>query len=339
MLAIPGPLPVGDDGGQTWAYEVKWDGMRIIATSRAGRVRLASRSGSDVTASFPEAVHDLEQAASRGALPDASVLDGEMVAFDERGLPSFSRLAPRLHRRGSARPGDDAAPVTFVAFDVLRLGGSDVLAEAYDARRTLLAALDLGGLAHVQRPEAFADGAVLLATTAERGLEGVVAKRRASPYRPGLRSPDWVKVPHRRTRSYVVGGWKRGDGQPLGSLLVGTPVGGGALQYDGAVGSGLRGAQAAALLEVMAETVVAESPFDPAPGLLPDPERDGVTWVDPMLVVDVAHLGRSGHGLLRQPAVVRLRPDLGYADVARQDGVPHDLAAGLESHDGDGGPA
>lgn len=334
MLAIPGPLPVADEAGQMWAYEVKWDGMRIIATSRAGRVRLASRSGSDVTASFPEAVHDLEQAAAARALPDASVLDGEMVAFDESGLPSFARLAPRLHRRGSPRPGHDAAAVTFVAFDVLRLTGRDVVAETYDARRALLAALDLDGLAHVQRPDSFADGGALLTSTADRGLEGVVAKRRASPYRPGVRSPDWVKVPHRRTRSYVVGGWKRGDGQPLGSMLVGTPVGGGALQYDGAVGSGLSGPQSEALLEVMAGTVVAESPFDPAPGLLPDPERDGVTWVDPMLVVDVAHLGRSGHGLLRQPSVVRLRPDLGYADVARQDGVPHDLAAGS---DDDGG--
>lgn len=300
MLASPGPLP---EDAVVWAYEVKWDGMRVLVTTRPGGPRLTSRTETDVSDRFPEVA---ESASLRG-LPHGTVLDGEVVALDEDGRPSFSLLAPRIQARRR-----DGRPVTYLVFDVLRLDGVDVMAHGYDERRAVLCAAVVPG-PHVSVPESFADGPALLASTREQGLEGVVAKRRDSPYRPGVRSPDWVKVAHRVSESYVIGGWRRGSGaQPIGSLLVGSPTSDGLLRYDGAVGSGLSEREAAALRTVLDEIRREDRPFHWAPAL---GDATGVTWVEPVLVADVVHLGRTSAGLLRQPSVVRLRPDLGYGEV------------------------
>jgi len=310
MLATPGSLLSVTGAPLTWAFEVKWDGMRIISSTGDGGLWLASRSGADATARFPEV-------ASIVGLPPDSVLDGEIVAFDEDGLPSFSRLAPRIQGRGRG-PGD--APVTLLVFDLLRLRGVDLLDRTYDERRALLVDV-VEPSAQLLVPGVFDDGAALFESTAQRGLEGVVAKRRGSTYRPGVRSADWVKIAHRRTQSYVIGGWKRGveSGRPLASVLVGTPSRDGMLSYDGAVGSGLSERQSAALLQVLTETVRSSPPFE-STELLSDDVLATVTWVEPLLVVDVEHLGRGGQGLLRAPSVVRLRPDLGADDVADDGG-------------------
>lgn len=304
MLASPGPLPSGPDTALTWAFEIKWDGMRVLATALPDRFRLAGRTGRDVSDRFPEVA---AARASQPGLPDGSVLDGEVVALDDAGVPSFARLAPRIQGAPAA-----SASVTYVVFDLLRLGDTDLTALPYDERRARLADAVAPG-ERLLVPEAFDDGNALLAATRERGLEGVVAKRRASPYRPGVRSDDWVKVPHRTTRSYVVGGWKHSEAMPgrMASLLVGTPTGDGLLAYDGAVGSGLTGALDTALRTVLADIETSAAPFHPSAEL----PRDGVTFVEPVLVVDVAHLGRGGQGLLRQPAIVRMRPDLAVHDL------------------------
>ena len=304
MLASPGPLPAGPDTALTWAFEIKWDGMRVLATALPDRFRLRSRTGRDVSDRFPEVAAARSEQAD---LPDGSVLDGEVVAFDDAGAPSFARLAPRIQGASSA-----SAPVTYLAFDLLRLGDADLTARPYDERRARLVEV-VAPAPGLLVPESFDDGEALLAATRERGLEGVVAKRRASPYRPGVRSDDWIKVPHRATRSYVVGGWKHSGAMPgrMASLLVGTPTGDGRLAYDGAVGSGLTDRLDAALREVLAGIEV-ETPSFHASAELP---RDGVTFVEPILVVDVAHLGRGGQGLLRQPAIERMRPDLTMSDV------------------------
>jgi bifunctional non-homologous end joining protein LigD len=308
MLATPGPLPSAEDDG--WAYEVKWDGMRVLASSSRDGLTLLSRTGTPASTRFPEIAAWSPAAAG---LPPDSILDGEVVAFDERGRPSFGLLAPRIQGVGTG-----GAPVTFVVFDLPRLGGVDLLAQPYRERRRLLHEV-IGDAASVVAPEAFDDGAALLASTRAQGLEGVVAKRTTSPYRPGVRSPDWVKVPHRRTRSYVIGGWKRSTASSstgrMASLLVGTPDPAGGLVYAGAVGSGLSMRETRALLPVLADIVRAEPAFAPTPHL-PDPSRDGAVWVEPILVCDVEHLGRGGQGLLRQPTLVRLRPDLSVVDVA-----------------------
>lgn len=317
MLATPGDLPTGTG----WAYEVKWDGVRAVVTVGDGRVDVRSRAGGDLTGSFPELA-----GLAAALAPHRAVLDGEVVAFDERGVPHLSALAPRLHRRGGgsgAGAGAGVRPVTYVVFDLLALDGEDLTGRPWRERRQRLEALLASGPAW-QVPQAFDDGPGLLAATAARGLEGVVAKRREAPYQPGRRSPDWVKVPHRRTRSFVVGGWKAGTAPGpgrIGSLLVGTPAGDGRLVYDGAVGSGLSAALQRTLRAVLDDLTVAAAPFDPPPGgRLPDPQRDGITWCDPILVVDVEHLGRAGQGMLRQPVLVRARPDLTYDDLLDEEG-------------------
>jgi bifunctional non-homologous end joining protein LigD len=304
MLASPGTLPSGPDTALTWAFEIKWDGMRVLATAGPDRFRLASRTGRDVGGRFPEVA---AARPAQTALPDGSVLDGEVVAFDDAGVPSFARLAPRIQGAPAA-----TASVSYVVFDLLRLGDADLTSLPYDERRARLAEVVAPGTGLLV-PESFADGAALLEATRERGLEGVVAKRRASPYRQGVRSDDWIKVPHRTTRSYVVGGWKHSEAMPgrMASLLVGTPTGDGMLSYDGAVGSGLTSALDTALRTVLAEIETPDAPFHES-GDLP---RDAITFVRPVLVVDVVHLGRGGQGLLRHPAIERMRPDLTVHDL------------------------
>ncbi len=312
MLASPGELP--DQADHSWSYEVKWDGMRVLATRSRGRLRLTARSGSDATSRFPELV---EAAPER--LPEGSILDGEVVMLDGAGKPSFALLAPRIQR---ARPASTVVrPVAYVAFDLLRLGSDDVVDRTYDDRRRLLReAVDDNP--RVTVPGSFEDGVALVASTLSEGLEGVVAKRHRSVYRPGVRSPDWIKVPNRRTRSVVIGGWKSRADSParLASLLVGTPTDDGLLRYDGAVGSGLSDSESRTVLDVLRDITSATTPFHGYPA--PEPaRRDVLTWVEPLLVVDVEHLGRSANGLLRQPTVARLRPDLSYRDVVEGEGA------------------
>src|SRR6266508_3581527 len=195
MLAVLGELP-GHDAG--WGYEFKWDGVRIIAYVHSGQVRLMSRTDRDVTGSYPEL-------AGLSDLLDGvpAVLDGEVVAYDDRGRPSSLPLP-------------------------------------YRERRDLLAELALDG-PHVRTPPWFAGGgADVLAASAEQGLEGVVAKRLESPYLPGRRSPAWRKVKPVRTQEVVIGGWKPGEGRRagmIGSLLLGIP-GPEGLRYVGHVGTG-----------------------------------------------------------------------------------------------------
>jgi bifunctional non-homologous end joining protein LigD len=312
MLASPGALPDRDD--RSWSYEVKWDGMRVLAAVSRGRLRLTGRSGTDVTNRFPELVD-----ATPTGLPEGSVVDGEVVLLDAAGKPSFSLLAPRIQKaRGGAAV---ARPVTYLVFDLLRLGEDDVVERSYDDRRALLHEVVPDG-PRIAVPGSFEDGAALVASTEAQGLEGLVAKKHLSRYRPGVRSPDWVKVPNRRTRSVVIGGWKSRVDSPnrLASLLVGTPTDDGLLRYDGAVGSGLSQAESRTVLDVLRDIVSESSPFHGYPA--PEEVRgDVLTWVEPLLVVDVEHLGRAANGLLRQTTVVRLRPDLSYREVVEGEGL------------------
>ena len=216
MLAIAGE---GVPTGREWVHEVKWDGMRLLADVHDGAVRLLSRSGRDVTDTFPEL-------RSLCRVADDVLLDGEVIALRD-GAPSFAALADRMHVRDRGRAERLAAtrPVTFMVFDVLRVAGTGVTHLPWTDRRRLLEALDLDGL-HCQVPQVHDDGAALFEATRESGLEGVVSKRRSAPYLPGRRSGDWVKSAHRLTVSAVVGGWRpesNGSGR-IGALLVGQPT-------------------------------------------------------------------------------------------------------------------
>lgn len=311
MLATPGPLaadraeiPAGGD----WVHEIKWDGIRLIARVHDGVLRLTTRSERDVTVAFPEL-------SGLAELGHDLLLDGEAVAFVD-GVPSFSQVVERVHTTSTARARLIAGrrPVTYLAFDLVGLDGLDLTPLPWSARRAALEEI-LPDRARWQISPQYADGWGLWAATAEQGLEGVVSKRATSTYQPGQRSPDWLKFPHRGTSSVVVGGWRPETGRSrLGSLLVGLPVPGG-LSFRGRVGSGLAGAAGARLAELIAELPVGDCPFvDEVPG----PDRAGATWVTPSLVVEVASLGTTGGGRLRQPAYKGWRSDLTPRDLAAE---------------------
>lgn len=299
MLATPAPAPAALPHGPQWLFEVKWDGVRVLADVRAGALRLSSRNERDVTAAYPEL-------GGLAALGDV-LLDGEVVLMDA-GRPSFAALAERMHVRDARRAGVLAAarPVTYLVFDVLRRDGLDLTALPLDARGAVLD--DLALPAHVQVSPRYDDGDDLWRVTAAHGLEGVVAKRRDSPYRPGRRSPDWVKAAHRRTRTALVGGWRpesTGTGR-LGAVLLGAPDATGALRYLCRAGSGLAGPGARTMRALLAPHERATSPFDDD---VPAVDARGTVWCDPVVVVETLYLLRTPSGRLRQPVVRGVRSD------------------------------
>ncbi|MFN2319416.1 MAG: non-homologous end-joining DNA ligase [Dermatophilaceae bacterium] len=302
MLATAGArVPTGPQ----WVHEVKWDGMRVLVDIRGGQARLTSRRGNDVTTAYPEL------APVAGLYADA-LLDAEIVAFDE-GRPSFSALAERMHVRSARKAAllSTTRPVTLMVFDLLRLFGSDLTYQPWRARRELLERLDLHG-PYWQVPPTYDDGDELLSATLEQGLEGVVSKRRDSPYATGRRSPDWVKIAHRNVVSAVVGGWRpeTGSVSRLGAVLVGIP-GVHGLRFIGRVGSGLAGRAGLAMRTALEPLTVDDNPFIG----VPREDAAGATWVRPEIVVDLRALGESSGGRLRQPSYVGTRPDLTPEDI------------------------
>jgi bifunctional non-homologous end joining protein LigD len=299
MLATRAATPADLPSGPEWAFEVKWDGVRLLADTTGDRLRLLTRNGRDATAAYPEL-------AGLAALGGA-VLDGEVVAM-AAGIPSFEALAERMHVRDAARAKALAAraPVTLLVFDVLTLYGVDLTRRSFDERRATLQRLDLPE--HVQLSPVYPDRDELWEVTRAHGLEGVVAKRRSSVYQSGRRSPDWVKAAHRTTRTAVVGGWRveTTARDRIGALLLGAPDADGVLRFLGRAGSGLGGAAARRLEPLLAPLARPTSPFgEPVP---PVDAREA-HWVEPTLLVDITYLTRMRSGRLRQPVVRGVRDD------------------------------
>ncbi|GDY28549.1 non-homologous end-joining DNA ligase [Gandjariella thermophila] len=315
MLATAGTLPpVAED--EQWGYEFKWDGVRTLLWSSGGRIRLASRTGADVTASYPELRGVGEQLGGTEAL-----LDGEIVAL-AGGRPSFTALQRRMHvadaaqaRRLSAR-----TPVTYLAFDLLHLDGRSLLRLPYRQRRRLLEELELRGR-YWQTPRHYAGGgAEVLAASREQGLEGVVAKRLDSTYQPGRRSRDWLKVAQVTTQEVVIGGWRPGTGRRegvLGSLLLGVPGGDGGLRYVGSVGTGFSDTDLEVLTRQLSGLARRTSPFATP---VPADRARGARWVRPALVGEVVFREWTGDGRLRMPSWRGLRVDKRPEDVAGDGG-------------------
>jgi bifunctional non-homologous end joining protein LigD len=302
MLATPGGLPDGPE----WLFEVKWDGMRLLAEVVDGALRLTSRTERDVTANFPEL------AGLTGLAPDV-LLDGEVVLL-EHGIPSFAALATRMHSAVDPRVAA-ARPVTFMVFDVLRLYGVSLVDRPLAERRATLERMELATVPQLSLSPGYTDGAALLDATRQRGMEGVVAKRRDSPYRPGRRSPDWVKTSHQQTQVCLIGGWRpeRGSAGRIGALLLGLPHRTG-LRYVGKVGAGLTGATAQRVLHER----LLDRELPPFEERLPRPDGVGARWCEPLTVVEVAHLGWTDGGRLRQPVYRGVRDDLD-ADQVQQE--------------------
>ena len=317
MKAESGDLPP-DDG--RWWYEVKWDGMRVMAVVADGRIRLRGGRGSDVTVTFPELASIPE------AVATDCVLDGEVVAFSDAGVPSFGMLQQRMHvmDAGDAARRARDVPVAYLAFDVLSVDGRATTSLSYEQRRELLQGL-VTPTATVQVPPAYpSGGADLLEAARVQGLEGVVAKRVGSPYEPGRRSRAWRKVKVRHTQEFVVGGWIGGTGsraRTMGSLVLGchTSVDGGrpALRWVGYVGSGFDDPELRRLIALLEPLSVDASPFVAATA----DERPRTTgrkpmhWVRPELVVQVEFGEWTSSGRLRHPVYVGQRDDKAAADV------------------------
>jgi len=311
MLARAGELPAEEQG---WAYEVKWDGVRALVYSRPGELRVESRNLNDVTDSYPELAR-----LNRALSSHSAVLDGEIVALDAQGRPSFAALQRRMHvaSRAQAKRLAAQARVTLMLFDLLWLDGHSLMGLAYADRRELLAELRLHGESWQTPEHVVGEGGALLQAAAEQGLEGVVAKRLDSTYQPGVRSRGWVKVKSTGRQEFVVGGWLRGKGKrrgTIGALLLGVYEQGGALRYVGRVGSGLDEAELRRLSKLLARLERERSPF----GAGERPPREAI-FSEPRLVAEVRFAHWTEGGSLRAPVYVGLREDKDPTEVVRED--------------------
>ena len=291
--------------GEAWVHEVKWDGVRALTDVRDGTVRMTSRNENAITIAWPEL--------STSPLGDRDLLvDGEVIALNDQGLPDFRTLQDRMHVRKASTAARlaESVPAIYMVFDLLRLDGRDVTQQPLEERRTALAGLGLDGSWQV--PSSYDDGGMLFDATLQQGLEGIVSKRRTSTYRPGERSAHWLKFAHRHRLSYVVGGWRpqEGTSDRLAALLVGEPTPDGLL-YRGRVGSGIGPKQSAVLTELVASLGRADSPFADE---VPRADTQGTRWLDPILVVDIDTHGR-GYDRLRQPSFQGVRTDLNAEDL------------------------
>jgi bifunctional non-homologous end joining protein LigD len=284
--------------GEGWAYEFKWDGVRALVDVSERGTHLFSRAGNEITTAYPELVAML-----RGS--DDALLDGEIVAFVD-GKPSFGALQARMHVRSKteARRLAEHAPVTFVAFDLLRRFGVDLTSRPYTERRATLERWFADEPGWTLSPS-FDDGAATEAVARQNGLEGVMAKRLSSPYRAGVRTRDWLKFRFLRTGDFVIVGWEAPVESPdmLSSLVLAMTTDDG-LALAGKAGSGLNGRSSSMLQRRTTERRTC--PLDPVPPASPGRV---VHWVEPVVVVEIEFTVWTTEGRLRHPVFRRVRED------------------------------
>lgn len=319
MLARMTDRPPEGDG---WGFEIKWDGVRALAHIDEG-LRIESRSLEDITRRYPELAGLTDNLAGRRA-----ILDGEIVALDEEERPSFQRLQARMGLTSAASIERRArhTPVTYMVFDLLYLDDRATMELPYEQRRSMLDELEVAGSSWQSPSHHVGEGAALLEAARSRNLEGVVAKRLDSPYRPGRRSPDWLKVRIRNRQELVIGGWMPGEGArsgKMGSLLVGyydsTPEEARHLErppllvYAGGVGSGFAEREIERLTRMLTARSADQSPFE-----VGGPKRSGARFCEPDLVCEVEFTEWTNEGTLRQPVYKGLREDKDAREVVRE---------------------
>jgi bifunctional non-homologous end joining protein LigD len=323
MLAKPGAVPESDS--DDWAYEIKWDGVRVLGYAEDGEWCMLSRRLEDVSARYPELEPIADALAGHRA-----ILDGEVVALDPEGRPRFQLIQSRMGLTSPAavKARIKEVPVDYVIFDLLHLDGHCVRGLPYLERRELLEGLSLDG-PRWRTPRYRQDGgADLLEAARRQGLEGLVAKRCDSPYRPGKRSGEWIKTRVWRRQEFVIGGYIPGEGRRtkrVGSLLVGyydkraSELDKGErqeLRFAGGVGSGLNEKQIDFLTRELRERERADSPFDV--GKPAGPKARFAVWCEPELVCDVSWTEWTNEGTLRQPAFKGMRDDKDPREVVRE---------------------
>ncbi|MDR6437597.1 bifunctional non-homologous end joining protein LigD [Paenarthrobacter nicotinovorans] len=312
MLATSGTT--ADLRGDDWLFELKWDGIRAIITGTEGRIRLMSRNGNDLTATYPELT-------DRACWPDGDfVADGEIVALGKGSRPDFGRLQARMNLVKSAdiKRAQASVPVQLMLFDLLYDAGMDLSGLPFSERHQKLSGfakrLRKGCPLHLS---AVLDHDVedLMASAAELGLEGVMAKKADSRYVIGRRSRSWLKLKLEQSQEVVVGGWRPGAGArsgTFGSLLLGIPDGN-KLHYVGRVGTGFKDWQLREVMEQLEPLVVADSPFAD----IPREDAAGARWVSAELVAEVTFGEWTGPGRLRHPVWRGWRPDKSPNDVSQ----------------------
>ncbi len=315
MLATASALPRKDEG---WAFEVKWDGIRALTYWQPGRMRIESRNLNDISSRYPELRGLGRKLGAREA-----ILDGEIVAFDEHGKPSFERLQRRMHLTSESviRRLSSEHPVIYEIFDLLYLNGRSTLALPYRERRALLHELKLEGVAWQTPALHLGSGRDFLAVTAQHGLEGLLAKRLDSPYRPGERGGDWLKVKNVNRQELIIGGWLPGSGRrrgQLGALLMGyheegegTEEGRRTLRYAGRVGTGFDEAELERLGTELAARKRRSSPFSKRGEQPPREAR----FVEPQLVAEIEFSHWTRQRILRHSAYKGLRSDKPSSEV------------------------
>jgi bifunctional non-homologous end joining protein LigD len=308
MLARTGKLPPNEDA---YGFEVKWDGIRTVLFADHGHVHLQGRNFTDFSPRYPEV-----RALGRELGARRLILDGEVVAFDEDGRPSFERLQARMHLASDSavkrRMRD--TPVSYAIFDLLYLDGRSTMSLPYEERRALLEELELQGSAWQTPGYHRGEGSALLEATARLGVEGVMAKRLDSPYESGRRSGAWIKVKNVCTQEVVIGGYTAGEGRRggrVGALVVGYHDDG-ALRYAGKVGTGFTEATLTMLGRELEPLRREDSPFEGR-----QPPKD-TQFVEPRLVATVEFREWTKSGTLRAPSFKGLRPDIDSAEVVRE---------------------
>jgi bifunctional non-homologous end joining protein LigD len=311
---------------EAWLYEIKWDGYRVEAVVRDGQARIWTRRRIDAASYFPDLAGRADWIKA-----DEAIVDGEVVALDPEGRPGFSLLQDRTGLRGleqaTRRRSADAPrltskeraaiPLAYMAFDLLHLDGRSLLdVPLEDRKRVLRGILRPHGMVRYAS-HVVGDGTTFTQIAAERGLEGVVAKQRNSPYQPGKRTRDWLKIKLRREQELVVVGWLPGKGthKDLGSLIVGVNEDG-RLRHAGQVGSGIDAKTRRALLDAMESIRRETSPLDPVPRL---PQAQ---WVEPRIVIRAEFTEWTSDKLLRQAAFKGVEVDRDPKQVVREEAVP-----------------
>jgi bifunctional non-homologous end joining protein LigD len=305
MLAtlVGGPFDDPD-----WLFEVKWDGFRIEAVVEDGSVQLWTRKQQDGARYFGTFLDPPTWLDARRA-----IVDGEVIALDARGEPDFALLQARIKGRGLAA---EPTPFVYEVFDLLHLDDRTLLDEPLEARRRRLGEL-LRPDPRVRLSEHIeADGIAFFEAARARGLEGIMAKDRRSPYLPGKRSDRWQKIKIRPEQELVVGGWVKGTGKAvdLGALLVGVHEDG-ELRYAGKIGAGFTSASRAELLAAVAPLAIDEPPFAPPP---PRAAARNAQWLRPELVIRAEFAGWTADGLVRQAAYKGLELEKEPRSVIRE---------------------